>query len=47
ALETDEVVRQALGNHIYTNFLDAKRMEWASYATFVSQWEIDNYLDIY
>ena len=25
---------------------DAKRMEWASYATFVSQWEIDNYLDI-
>ena len=27
--------------------LDAKRMEWASYATFVSQWEIDNYLDIY
>ncbi len=47
ALETDEVVRQALGNHIFTNFLDAKRMEWASYATFVSQWEIDNYLDIY
>ena len=47
ALETDEVVRQALGNHIYTNFLDAKRMECASYATFVSQWEIDNYLDIY
>ena len=30
ALETDEVVRQALGNHIYTNFLDAKRMEWAA-----------------
>ena len=24
ALETDEVVRQALGNHIYTNFLDAE-----------------------
>ena len=47
ALETDEVVRQALGNHIYTNFLDAKRLEWASYATFVSQWEIDNYLDLY
>ncbi|EHE89455.1 Glutamate--ammonia ligase [Streptococcus thermophilus CNCM I-1630] len=47
ALETDEVVRQALGNHIYTNFLDAKRLEWESYATFVSQWEIDNYLDLY
>ncbi|HGS3284245.1 TPA: glutamine synthetase, partial [Streptococcus pneumoniae] len=27
--------------------LEAKRIEWASYATFVSQWEIDNYLDLY
>ena len=27
--------------------VEAKRIEWASYATFVSQWEIDNYLDLY
>ncbi|MGT2907462.1 type I glutamate--ammonia ligase [Streptococcus dentiloxodontae] len=47
ALQADDVVRKALGEHIYLNFLDAKRMEWASYATFVSQWEIDNYLDLY
>lgn len=47
ALQKDEVVRNALGDHIYTNFLEAKRIEWASYATFVSQWEIDNYLDLY
>ncbi|MDO4634373.1 MAG: type I glutamate--ammonia ligase [Streptococcus sp.] len=47
ALQTDEVVKDALGEHIYTNFLEAKRIEWSSYATFVSQWEIDNYLDIY
>ena len=47
ALQKDEVVRKALGDHIYTNFLEAKRIEWASYATFVSQWEIDNYLDLY
>ncbi len=46
-LRKDEVVRQALGEHIYTNFVDAKNFEWASYATFVSQWEIDNYLDLY
>ena len=37
--------RAALGEHIYTSFLEAKRIEWASYATFVSQWEVDNYLD--
>ena len=47
ALEEDEVVKAALGNHITTNFLEAKRIEWASYAAFVSQWEIDNYLDLY
>ncbi|MGT2666336.1 type I glutamate--ammonia ligase [Streptococcus rifensis] len=46
-LRKDEVVRNALGEHIYTNFVDAKNFEWASYATFVSQWEIDNYLDLY
>ena len=47
ALTEDEVVKAALGEHIYTSFLEAKRIEWASYATFVSQWEIDNYLDLY
>ena len=43
----DEVVKAALGSHIYTSFVEAKRIEWASYATFVSQWEVDNYLDLY
>ncbi len=47
ALTEDEVVKAALGEHIYTSFLEAKRIEWASYATFVSQWEVDNYLDLY
>ena len=47
ALTEDDVVKAALGEHIYTSFLEAKRIEWASYATFVSQWEVDNYLDLY
>ncbi|EFQ56980.1 type I glutamate--ammonia ligase [Streptococcus downei] len=47
ALQEDEVVKAALGDHIYPNFIEAKRMEWASYAAFVSQWEVDNYLDLY
>lgn len=46
-LRKDEVVKAALGEHIYTNFVEAKKIEWASYATYVSQWEIDNYLDLY
>jgi glutamine synthetase len=47
ALRQDTVVREALGEHIYTNFVEAKRIEWGSYAQFVSQWEIDNYLNLY
>ncbi|MDY4760900.1 type I glutamate--ammonia ligase [Streptococcus thoraltensis] len=47
ALLEDDVVKGALGEHITTNFVEAKRLEWASYATFVSQWEIENYLDLY
>ena len=30
-LEKDEVVTEALGEHILTHFLEAKRGEWAEY----------------
>ena len=43
-LEKDRVVRNALGEHIYTMFLEAKRAEWKEYTTQVSQWERDRYL---
>ncbi len=46
-LEKDDVIRGALGDHITTHFLAAKRMEWEEYITQVSQWELDNYLAKY
>ncbi len=46
-LEKDTVVTEALGEHITTQFLAAKRLEWESYITQVSQWELDNYLAKY
>lgn len=46
-LRRDEVVKEALGTHIYPSFLEAKTLEWASYAQSVSVWEIENYLNIY
>ena len=46
-LEKDSVIKEALGEHITTNFLAAKRMEWEEYITQVSQWELDNYLAKY
>ncbi|MEO7367872.1 MAG: type I glutamate--ammonia ligase [Gemmatimonadaceae bacterium] len=46
-LEKDGVIKDALGEHITTNFLAAKRQEWEEYITQVSQWELDNYLAKY
>jgi glutamine synthetase len=43
-LEKDKVVRNALGEHIYTMFLEAKRAEWREYTSQVSPWERDRYL---
>lgn len=47
ALREDDIVTEALGEHILINFVEAKKIEWASYAQYVSQWEIDNYLELY
>jgi glutamine synthetase len=46
-LEKDTVITEALGEHITTQFLAAKRLEWQEYITQVSQWELDNYLAKY
>jgi len=46
-LEKDEVVRAALGEHIYNQFVQAKTAEWDNYKTHISKWEQDNYLEIY
>jgi glutamine synthetase len=46
-LEKDDVVRDALGNHIFEHFLEAKREEWDSYIRHVSPWEVDRYLKVY
>lgn len=43
-LEKDDVILAALGEHIATHFLDAKRQEWRGYITQVHQWELENYL---
>ncbi|HKD99935.1 MAG TPA: type I glutamate--ammonia ligase [Planctomycetota bacterium] len=46
-LEKDEVVCEALGNHVLTNFVEAKRQEWQEYIAQVHPWEIDRYLSVY
>ena len=46
-LEKDKVMLEALGPHIASNFLDAKRKEWADYISHVHPWEQDRYLTSY
>ncbi len=43
-MEQSELVREALGEHIFEWFLRNKRSEWRDYKTHVSQWELDRYL---
>ncbi len=47
ALRKDQVMIDALGQHIYGNFNEAKRMEWAAYRQTVSEWEREQYLELY
>ncbi|HYF76110.1 MAG TPA: type I glutamate--ammonia ligase [Symbiobacteriaceae bacterium] len=46
-LEADDVVRDALGPHIFTNFMEAKLIEWDVYRSQVHQWELEQYLQIF
>jgi len=45
-VERSEVVRNALGDHIFYKFIENKRIEWDNYRVHVSQYEIDRYLPI-
>ena len=46
-LDRSLVARAALGEHIFNEFMSAKHKEWDSFRTYVSQWEIDKYLERY
>ncbi len=47
ALEADEVVMNALGEHVTDNFLKAKRSEVQDYRVSVSEWEKERYLETF
>ncbi|HAA89210.1 MAG: Glutamine synthetase [Thermoanaerobacterales bacterium 50_218] len=43
-LERDEVIKEALGEHIYNRFMEAKRIECYNYRIQVHPWELEQYL---
>ena len=47
AMREDELVKEALGSHIFNNFVEAKRMEWSAFREQVSEWEREQYLEMY
>lgn len=46
-MEKSLIAKTALGDHIVEEFMTAKDIEWDSFRTYVSQWEIDRYLARY
>lgn len=47
SMEKDPLIKKVLGEHIYTNYLKAKRDEWRDYIQQVHSWEQEHYLSKY
>jgi glutamine synthetase len=46
-LRADTVICEALGEHIFERFVEAKAEEWDEYRMQVSAWEVDRYLEAF
>lgn len=46
-LQKDKVVTDALGEHLYEHFIEAKEIEWDMFRTTVHPWEREQYLSTY
>ena len=47
ALKGSALMREALGEHIFNHFVQAKEIEWDIYRKQVHQWEIEQYLTVF
>ena len=47
ALEQDSLMKEILGEHVYHKYSEAKKEEWQSYRSQVTEWEIARYLNRY
>lgn len=46
-MQKDEVVRDALGDHIFLHLVEAQKQEWDAFRKHVSSWERERYLEAY
>jgi glutamine synthetase len=45
-LAQSELVLKALGEHVFTRYIDLKRAEWETYRVEVTPWELKKYLSV-
>jgi glutamine synthetase len=45
-MESSDLVRQALGDHIFEKFIQNKKIEWDAYRSQVHAYELDRYLTV-
>lgn len=46
-LASDEVLKNALGEHVFTHFIELKRIEWNMFRLQVTEWEREQYMSMY
>ncbi|KAF5433787.1 glutamine synthetase [Candidatus Methanophagaceae archaeon] len=44
--EKSDLVREALGDHVFGNFIMSKKVEWDRYRVTISEWELKEYLSV-
>ena len=44
--ENSDLLRQALGDHVFKVYLENKRIEWDNYSSQVTDYEIKRYLPV-
>lgn len=47
AMKADPIMKETLGEHTFEKYIEAKQAEWDEFRLYVSQWELDKYLEIY
>jgi len=45
-MEKSELVRKALGDHIFAKFIENKKIEWDLYRAQVHRYELERYLAV-
>ena len=46
AAESSELVRRALGDHVFEKFIENKKIEWQDYRAQVTEYELEKYLPV-